>query len=460
MGPAQIRIEGDRLADVTPLFRSAFEAFNEQSEDGVTVLDVGDKLITPTWVNSHTHLAMTAFRGIGGLAARTGNVVEALFYQLEKSLQPGDVRAFARLGAYDALCTGTGAVWDHYYFGDEVAEAMLDVGLTGVVAPTFQDKGGLGESTESKAWAALETINGERFASHGIFSALGPHATDTVTDPLWRRIARYATEHNLPIHTHFAQSMEEYARSRTRHGIEPAVRLHRLGILDAGPAWLLVHSQLVSDIGRRYFNTERHVLGHCPWSQAQYMFPTDLEPWLTDGFQVAVGSDCGACNDTNNVQQELRLMSQGHSYSTHGGDLWQRFRIGAAPAPALRAQRDAVRKPLLPHLQPDKLLNSVWSVPGRLHPALNTGVIETGSRASIAIWDPEHPSLWPCLDPLQSLVMSDTAPALWGLMVNGRWQGERGHVQSSLLESDDYRESLTEARARLNSLLERAGISM
>lgn len=461
VGPARLRVEDGKLTEVTPLFRSAFEAFHSVPEpDGPEVVDLGDRLIAPAWVNSHTHLAMTAFRGIGGLGARTGNVVENLFYKLEHALQPGDVRAFARMGAYDALCAGTGSVWDHYYFAEEVGEALLDTGLTGVVAPTFQDKGGPGVSSEEKAWAAVEVLGAGRFGERGVVPALGPHATDTVSDPLWRRVARYAEEHQLPIHMHLSQTLEEHARSRTRHGCEPAVRLYRLGILEAGPRWLMVHGQLVSDTGRKYLKPDQHVLGHCPWSQAQYFFPTPLEPWWSKGFKVALGTDCGACNDTGNVQQELRLVTAGPSYALTGSDPWQRFCVGAVPAAALKTRRNEVREPLLRHLEPASLLKSVWSIPGGMHPRQQVGSIETGSLANLAIYDTEHPAMWPALDPLSTLVMNDCAPALWGLMAGGRWIGERGAVQASLLASDDFAMARSEARSRLRALLERAGISV
>jgi cytosine/adenosine deaminase-related metal-dependent hydrolase len=53
---------------------------------------------------------MSAFRGIGGVAALSGNVVEDLFFQIESLVQPGDIRAFTRMGAYEALLSGTGVV--------------------------------------------------------------------------------------------------------------------------------------------------------------------------------------------------------------------------------------------------------------------------------------------------------------------------------------------------------------
>ena len=54
---------------------------------------------------------MLAFRGIGGLASLEGNVVKDLYFRLEQNLEPEDVRAFTRLGAVEALMSGTGFVW-------------------------------------------------------------------------------------------------------------------------------------------------------------------------------------------------------------------------------------------------------------------------------------------------------------------------------------------------------------
>ena len=84
-----------------------------------------DTLLFPTLVNSHTHLAMGALRGITDGDAFTGNVVEDLFFRLEVALEPEDVRAFVRMGCWEALLAGTGSVWEHYYFGDAIADAFM-----------------------------------------------------------------------------------------------------------------------------------------------------------------------------------------------------------------------------------------------------------------------------------------------------------------------------------------------
>ena len=119
----------------------------------VVVEDLGSALTTPAFINAHTHLCMLAFRGIGGLASLEGNVVKDLYFRLEQNLEPEDVRAFTRLGAVEALMSGTGFVWEHYYFGDMSPEALQDVGLNGAIASTLQDIDGPGKHRTEKAWA-------------------------------------------------------------------------------------------------------------------------------------------------------------------------------------------------------------------------------------------------------------------------------------------------------------------
>ena len=106
--------------------------------DWNTVEDLGDLLLTPTFTNAHTHLCMVGFRGIGGQSLQ-GNVVENLYFHLESHMEPKDVQAFCRIGALEALMSGTGFCWDHYYHALHNAQAFIDVGLCGGIAPTLQD---------------------------------------------------------------------------------------------------------------------------------------------------------------------------------------------------------------------------------------------------------------------------------------------------------------------------------
>jgi 5-methylthioadenosine/S-adenosylhomocysteine deaminase len=412
--------------------------------------------VAPAFTNAHTHLAMHALRGVGGDDARRGNVVEDLWFGLEANLQPGDVRAFARLGALECLLSGTGAVFDHYYASLEVAEALRDVGLEGVVAPTLQDLGGPGAT----AWAAgLETTervaDDASLAERGIVAALGPHATDTVSDVLWARISEVARRRGLPVHVHLAQSAEEVERARAEGYGSPVERLVARGRLVGVARTLVVHAIYVRDEDLDLLDRERDIVVHCPASQLQFAFPADIGRWQDAGYAVALGTDAGASNDAMNVQRELLLLGHGSSYAHTFRPFALRPDLAEAAVLHDRARaRDLERR--LVRVDPGRVLESVWGVPGSFHPALPVGRVAVGYRANLAAWDLDHPSLWPAEDPLRGLAFGDPARALRALWVGGRLIGKVGEV-SAVLRRPEVASWIREASERRAALLQRAG---
>ncbi len=454
--PATLTLAGDRIVAVD----EGAPAAPPRAADAETV-DLGRRLVTPAFVNGHTHLAMAAFRGAAGLAALRGNVVEDLFFRLEQDLSAEEVRAFTRVGAFESLLAGVGTVFDHYYQGEAVAEALADVGLTGVVAPTLQDLAGPGRHGHRAALDATIAID-ERadLRAAGVVAALGPHATDTVSAELWHAAIDLAVARRLPVHAHVAQSREEAARILARHGTTPVGWLAGEGILASAARLLLVHGIYVTDGDLARLDPARHTLGFCPYSQAEFCFPAAVGRFARAGLPWLLATDCAASNDSMNVQKELRLASGlGLAAASFSGAA-DRFAAGPGTpeaAAALDAARQAAFDAWAPLRDPATLLAAVWSVPGRLHPALPCGALEPGRLANLLVLDPEHPALWPALDPLRALAMCDVAPAIETMMVRGRFLGRRGDFARSLLELG-YDAARAEATLRLRERLRRLGL--
>jgi 5-methylthioadenosine/S-adenosylhomocysteine deaminase len=445
VGPARVEVEGGRIARI------------DEGASTADATDLGAQIVAPAFINAHAHLSMTAFRGLLGPADLERNVVEDLFFKLETPLTADDVRAFTRIGAYECLLHGVGMVWDHYYGGTAVAEALREVGLTGVVAPTLQDLGGPGRhDTDAQFAATLEIDDDARLFDAGIFAALGPHATDTVSENLWHRATETAGTHRLPLHAHVAQSVQEYERAIDEHGCSPVEFLDRAGVLAGAPSLLAVHAIFVSDEDLGRLDPERHTLGYCPLSQQQFCFPAHVPSWLHAGLPWTIGTDASVSNDSTNVQRELNAVAGIRGFAPHSGPAYAAFRSAGGVA---RAQAvDAVRMDALAHLaplsDPQFLLSRVWSVPGKMHPKFRAGVIDVGALANLIVLDPDHPTLWPGDDPLRVLAYADAAPAITGMMLCGRWQGELGSFRETVL-GDAYADAVTEARRRLTELLRR-----
>ncbi|MFT6819257.1 MAG: 5-methylthioadenosine/S-adenosylhomocysteine deaminase [Myxococcota bacterium] len=424
------------------------------------VVDFGDKLIAPAFVNGHTHIAMGAYRGIGGRASQAGNVVEELYFKLESHATDEDFRAFARMGAWDVALTGTGAIVDQYYGGLHVAEAMRDVGLTGIVSPTLQDLAGPGASGWAEAMSITETLATDpMWAKAGIFPALGPHATDTVGDNLWGRVLTLANRLDLPVHVHVGQSLAEVERSWAVHRCSPVERLQRVGAIDADVRMLLVHMLFVSDADLGLLSPEKHTLGYCPRSQVQFAYPANIDSWRRAGLPFILGTDAGVCNDSMNVQQELRWLAGSGVYEVPFGDAHKRLRRhgdlnSARAVERHRKERFATDRAI--H-KPAALLDTVGRTAARLHPQFNVGSLDVGAIANICVWDLDHPAMWPATDPLRALTIGDAGPALHAMVLNGEWFGTPGYVVPSIISSELYRAHRKEAEARLAALMTRIG---
>ncbi|MDX1383646.1 MAG: hypothetical protein R3190_08385 [Thermoanaerobaculia bacterium] len=172
--PAIVAVEGARVADLRTLegedYEGAVAAAGAASPEA-ELRDFGDRLLTPAFVNAHTHLALGFLRGAPPPDALRGNMVRQFYFGIESRLGPGDVEAFSRMGAYESLLQGVGLVWDHYYHGVAVARALVATGLAGVVAPTLQDLDGPGVAACDAQLEATEEIAGsDYFAARGVFA--------------------------------------------------------------------------------------------------------------------------------------------------------------------------------------------------------------------------------------------------------------------------------------------------
>jgi 5-methylthioadenosine/S-adenosylhomocysteine deaminase len=427
---------------------------------GIAVRDYGQQLVAPAFVNAHTHLAMNFMRGYFEDLSASSNAVENLFFQIESALTAEDVRAFTRMGAFESLLAGVGLVWDHFYFGASVAAGIQDAGLGAVVAPTLQDVHGPGVALlENELAATIDLAANARMADAGIFAALGPHATDSVSPALWRRIASLAEHENLPLHFHLAQSAEEVARARAARYSSPVELLRQAGVLALTQPIVAAHGIFLSIPQAREVTRSTGRLVFCPFSQLQFAWPARIDRWVEEAIPFVVGSDSGNSNDALSVQKELRLVAGFRFLSTAFGAAASRLLIGedegAAAAASSERLASAEARSLLG--RPEFLLRTVTEEPGMMHTRFRVGAIAEGALANLAVWDLDSPMLWPATDPLRALTFGDTSQALVQLYVAGRAVATDGHVHETIVNSEAYREAFLEAKGRLESLWRRVG---
>lgn len=464
--PLAIRVSGARIAELRPAHDlRAGHFFESVLSRGCSIHDVGRAPIVPGWVNAHTHLAMAPLRGITSQNARSKNVVNDVFFQIESNMTAQDVRAFTRMGAYESALCGTLFVWDHYYHGDAVAQALFDVGLSGVVAPTLQDQAGpFRHVWEEQIESTLNIAQQPHYQQRGIFSAFGPHAVDTVSDRLLEQVGGLSRKHELAVHMHCAQSYEEVA-ALSAFGDETDDPFEKLGEIFSQCPVLMAHglylnTQRITDLVARDW-----ILAYCPYSQLQFGFLGPLRTWLDAGGAVALGTDCVASNDALDVQRELALLSGDEALSVS----YSNERIELLSKGGLAASRsiEQLRKHQVKQSQMIDSDNLLASADGRAfyqhahksNAALQAAApIFVGTLANFLVLDENHPSLFPADDLSRVLAYGSTQGAIkWGV-VSGKIVGQTAGWTQDWLNNEAYREARREAEARRKELFKRAGL--
>jgi 5-methylthioadenosine/S-adenosylhomocysteine deaminase len=286
---------------------------------GATALDLGDAAILPGLVNTHTHLELTALRGlVRGL--RFPHWVAAV-RRLKDALTPEDFRAAARWGVLESFAAGITAHGDTGSTG-AAAAALAALGARGVA---YQEVFGPDPADADEAVRGLEAAVEAllRFGSERLAVGVSPHAPYTVSDPLLRAVVALAGRRSWPIAMHLAESPEEdryvrhgdgpFAEARRRQGIDvpargcsPVAWVRRAGLLELRP--LLIHC--VTTDGDDAVTIAKHgaAIAHCPWSNAVlHNGRADLALFRRLGVTVGVGTDSVAAGGGLDLFREMRL---------------------------------------------------------------------------------------------------------------------------------------------------------
>ena len=157
-------------------------------------------------------------------------------------------------------------------------------------------------------------------AQQGLVPVLGPHATDTVSDDLWRKIATVADEEDLPIHSHLAQALDEVEWSWETHDLSPLGRMQKLGLTDLKVNKLWVHALYVGDEELNLLNPAFDRLGHCPSAQMQFGFPAHTTLGEIEALTCCWERIPPLATTPSMFKAELRFFSAADSYAVTMGE--------------------------------------------------------------------------------------------------------------------------------------------
>lgn len=418
-----VRVESDRIVEVGP-------ASEVRAAQGEEVREFGAAALLPGFVDLHTHLEYSIFRGLVDDLPYTPWKLQVM--GRSGTLEPEDWLASARLGALEAVQSGITCMADMTSSAASF-DAASEAGLRGVV---FYELEGMDTATIPALMKSTGDAIGalqERAASTNLTIGIGPHSPYGTCAELYRACVDMARERDLALCTHLAGSADEhdfvkYGSSELGNtfrdmqgwaqipwqptGVSPVKYLEQWDVFEV-PNAIGVHCVQVNKYDVEILRKYDVGVVHCPKCSAKLgMGIAPLSMLKERGARIAIGTDSPASNNVMDMFDEMRA-----------GLLLQR---GLSKSVEPHSAEAFVRMATLGGAEVLKMSEEI-------------GSLEVGKKADIICVDLSHSHQIPTGDPYSAIVYTANQEDVVMTMVDGRILFQGG-------------ESMTLDRAEIESL--------
>jgi 5-methylthioadenosine/S-adenosylhomocysteine deaminase len=299
-----IVVKGDTIIAVGPRAEVAAKYSAPQT------IDASGKLVFPGFINGHTHVPMTLFRGLHDDVTLNDWLYKYIFPAEAKNVNEEFVRWGTRLAAAEQIRAGVTTFADMYYFEDAVAEETKAAGMRGVLGETFIDFPAPDNKSEAEALAYTEKFLKRWQGDPLIHAAAAPHSIYTCSQKTLHDAAALARKYHAPILIHTAEMKKEWEDSQKQNGMSPVQYLDKIGVL--GPDVVSAHCIFVDETDRKTLAQRQVGCVHNPSSNM--MIASGVSPvaeMRAAGVAVGLGTDgpAGSNNDLD-LMEEMDLAAK------------------------------------------------------------------------------------------------------------------------------------------------------
>jgi len=338
-------------------------------------LDIQGGLIIPGLINSHTHAAMTLFRGLADdlpLMEWLHNYI----FPVEGKMDANFVRVGTLLACAEMIMSGTTTFCDMYLFEEEVARAAKEAGMRSVVGEVIYDFPSPNYGSLENGFLYTEALIEKWEKDPLINIAVEPHSLFTCGVELLVKANDLSLRSGVPLIMHLSETEEEVKEIKKRFGKRPVQHLKNLGLL--GSHLIVDHCVHVNESEIELLAENNVCVVHNPESNMKLASGIAPVPeMIAKGITVGLGTDGCASNNNLDLFGEMDMAAKLHKVNS-----------------------------LDPTVMSAQTLMKMATIDGAKVLGLEkiTGSLEVGKRADLIVIDTNKPHLVPMYNPYSHLV--------------------------------------------------------
>ncbi len=365
------------------------------------VIDASGGIIMPGLINSHTHAAMTCFRGLADDLPLMTWLNDHIF-PAEAKLDEHKVFWGTLLACAEMIMSGTTCFCDMYLYEDAVARAAKEAGVRAVVGEVLYDFDSPNYGPIEKGFEYTQTLIDTWKGDPLVSIAVEPHSTYLCAPELLKRAFNLAQAFNLPLVIHLAESKSEVEQIRKRYGRTPVEHLAELDVL--APNVLACHCVELTPNDITLLQRSDVKVAHNVESNMKLASGVAPIPCLLkEGICVGLGTDGCASNNDLDLFLEMDTVAKLHKVKT----------LDSTAMDARTVLRMAT-------IQGARALGLDESI----------GSLEKGKKADLIIIDTHKPHLTPMYNPVSHLVYAAMGSDVRTSIINGAIVMEDGHLKT------------------------------
>lgn len=279
-------------------------------EDVVEDLDGSQRLITRSFQNWHTHLAMQLNARDFSDGYPLHRWLNEAIFPTEARITPDYVRMGSRCAAAEMIRTGSTFAADMYFFPSVTGDVLTEAGIRGLVGGPVSDAALPSHDDAASALSELDGLMATNNENDLVQYAIATHSVYLCSEDTLRRASELAEKRQSRLHIHVSETRKEIADCHERTGKYPVEYLDSIDFFQ--PGTICAHASWVKKNEIRLLKQHDATAVHCPSSNMKLACggTLSLPAYMEAGVDVRLGTD-GAASSGNglNMQAEARLAS-------------------------------------------------------------------------------------------------------------------------------------------------------